>query len=211
MKILSKIIEDYIYHYSEPESNLLKKLSKETQLKTSVSHMLSGNYQGQFLKLISKLIKPKYILEIGTFTGYSTLCLVEGLSENGILITIDKNLHPISQKYFKNSKNQNKICSMNGNALDIIPKLLYKFNLVFIDADKKNYEKYFDLVIQKMSSGGVIISDNVFLSGKVFLNNNMNDKYTLAMQLYNEKLQKDPRIENIILPIRDGLTISRVK
>lgn len=213
MSILSTIMEDYLLHCSEPEPEHLKRLSEETRLKTTTPHMSSGLYQGRVLGLISKLIRPKYILDIGTFTGYSALCLAEGLVDDGLLITIDidKKLQPISQKYFKSFDHRYQIRAMHGNALELIPELSYQFDLVFIDADKRNYARYFDLVIEKMSSGGLIISDNVLWSSKVLERSDSNDKHTLAMQSYNEKLQKDPRIETVMFPIRDGLTLSRIK
>lgn len=205
--------EKYLCYCSEPEPELLKRLSEEIQLKTTAPHMSSGHYQGRVLSLISKLVKPKYILEIGTFAGYSALCLAEGLVDQGLLITIDidKRLRSIIQKYFEYSDYRHQLRPMHGNALELIPSLPYSFDLVFIDADKRNYARYFDLVIKKMSPGGLILSDNVLWSNKVLEQADALDKHTLAMQSYNDKLRKDPRVETTILPIRDGLMLSRVK
>ena len=175
--------------------------------------MLSGAFQGRVLSMISKLIRPKNILEIGTYTGYSALCLAEGIQESGKIITIDKNeeLETLQNTYFQKSGFRNNITQLVGNAIEIIPTLNTKFDLVFIDADKSNYINYFHLVIDKMNSGGVILSDNVLWSGKVVETLDAKDKDTKVLLEYNKLLNTDDRIETVLLPIRDGLTISRVK
>ncbi|AEK23530.1 O-methyltransferase mdmC [Capnocytophaga canimorsus Cc5] len=174
--------------------------------------MLSGHFQGRVLSLISKLIRPKTILEIGTYTGYATLCLAEGLTTEGIIHTIDVNeeLQDLQREFFDRSGKGNQIVQHLGAAADIIPTLDANFDLVFIDADKQNYALYFDLIINKMRSGGIILSDNVLWSGKVVSPIKSNDKQTLAIDLYNKKINNDPRVETVLLPIRDGLTVSRV-
>ncbi len=175
--------------------------------------MLSGHFQGRVLSMISKLIQPKSILEVGTYTGYSALCLAEGLQKKGVLHTIDHNeeLENIQHKYFNASAYKNQIKTYIGEALEIIPKINDKFDLVFIDADKTNYSNYYNLIINKMNKGGVILSDNVLWSGKVTKKPNPKDRDTMALISYNKLLKNDPRIETVLLPIRDGLTISRVK
>ena len=176
--------------------------------------MLSGHYQGRVLSIISKLVNPKYILEIGTYTGYSALCLAEGLSKDGELHTIDVNeeLVDFQRKYFNMSIYGNQIHQHLGNALEIIPKLNKTFDLVFIDADKDNYSKYFELIIDKLNTGGIILSDNVLWSGKVLDTKfKKEDTSTPALIKYNKLLKEDPRVETVVLPIRDGLTISRKK
>jgi predicted O-methyltransferase YrrM len=211
MHFLSEDIEDYITTHSENEPELLKKLTRETHLKVVQPRMISGHYQGRVLSILSKIIRPKNILEIGTYTGYSAICLAEGLVENGTLHTIDINeeLTEFQKKYFNESGFGDQIIQHTGNALNIIPTLDLKFDLVFIDADKPNYVNYFNLIIDKMNKGGVILSDNVLWSGKVVEEVDLNDKSTVTLLEYNKKLKEDPRIETILLPIRDGLTISR--
>jgi caffeoyl-CoA O-methyltransferase len=212
MEFLPKNIEKYVIEHTENEPELLQNLNKETWQKALAPRMLSGHYQGRLLSMISKLLSPKSILEIGTYTGYSALCLAEGLQLKGALHTIDANeeLMGLQKKYFDASKYKNNIIQYIGNAMDIIPTLNEKFDLVFIDADKINYENYFHLIIDKMNPGGVILSDNVLWSGKVAQAPNPKDKDTLALIAYNKLLKKDSRIETVLLPIRDGLTISRV-
>ena len=213
MNFLSKEIDDYIVSSSEDEPELLQQLSKETWQKVLVPRMLSGHYQGRLLSLLSKLIQPKTILEIGTYTGYSALCLAEGLPKQGVLHTIDTNeeLVDFQKKYFDKSPYKNQIKQHLGNALKVIPKLDEKFDLVFIDADKTNYSNYFHLIIDQMNPGGIILSDNVLWSGKVTTKPEVKDHDTIALIAYNQLLKEDPRIETVVLPIRDGLTISRVK
>ena len=213
MSFLTEKIDDYVVNHSQKEPELLQQLNKETWQKVLNPRMLSGGYQGRILSMISKLIKPKAILEIGTYTGYSALCLAEGMPKNGTLFTIDKNeeLEDFAKKYFEKSPFNKQIKQFVGNALDIIPTLNQKFDLVFIDADKENYITYFKMIIDKMNSCGVILSDNVLWSGKVVEKIEPNDKDTKALVAYNEMLNNDDRIETILLPIRDGLSISRVK
>ena len=213
MHFLSEDIENYITLHSEDEPKLLNELTRETHLKVIQPRMISGHYQGRILSMLSKIIQPKNILEIGTYTGYSAICLAEGLAQNGQLHTIDVNeeLYDIQNKYFDKSGFREQIIQHTGNALDIIPSIDLKFDLVFIDADKPNYINYFNLIIDKMNHGGVILSDNVLWSGKVVEKIKENDKATSTLLQYNKKLKEDPRIETVLLPIRDGLTISRVK
>lgn len=213
MHFLPDNIDDYAVMHTQDEPELLKKLNKETWQKVLLPRMLSGAYQGRLLSIVSKLISPKTILEIGTYTGYSALCLAEGLTKEGKLITIDKNeeLEPIVSKYFNLSEYSNQLESRIGNALDIIPTITEKFDLVFIDADKSNYINYFDLIIDKLNPGGIILSDNVLWSGKVVEPTKEKDIDTKVLKEYNKLLKEDPRLETILLPIRDGLTISRKK
>lgn len=213
MNFLSDELDKYVQDHSQIEPALLQQLNKETWQKVLNPRMLSGAYQGRVLSMISKLINPKNILEIGTYTGYSALCLAEGLQKEGELITLDKNeeLEMFCKKYFDASAYQSQIKHIIGNAIDIIPTLNKKFDLVFIDADKSNYCNYFNLIIDKMNPGGVILSDNVLWSGKVVEEVKEKDIDTQALLVYNKLLNTDSRIETILLPIRDGLTISRVK
>lgn len=213
MNFLPEKIDNYVVNCSQKEPEILQQLNKETWQKVLNPRMLSGGYQGRILSMISKLVHPKTILEIGTYTGYSALCLAEGMQKNGTLFTIDKNeeLEDFAKKYFGQSPYELQIRQLIGNALDIIPTLNEKFDLVFIDADKENYPTYFNMIIGKMNSGGVILSDNVLWSGKVVEKIEPNDKDTQSLVAYNELLNNDDRIETILLPIRDGLSISRVK
>lgn len=213
MSFLPENIDKYVVDHSQQEPDILKQLNKETWQKVLNPRMLSGAFQGRVLSMISKLIQPLNILEIGTYTGYSALCLVEGMKKDGTLFTIDKNeeLEDFSKGYFKKSGFENQIKQLAGNALEIIPQIDEKFDLVFIDADKSNYVNYFNLIIDKMNTGGVILSDNVLWSGKVVEKLDPKDVDTKALLEYNKLLNEDDRIETILLPIRDGLTISRVK
>lgn len=213
MHFLSNILEDYIEEHSQSEPELLAELSRETHLKVLQPRMITGHFQGRVLSLLSKIIAPKNILEIGTYTGYSAICLVEGLQKTGELHTIEINeeLHGFQRKYFDRSGFGPQIIQHTGDALDIIPTLNITFDLVFIDAQKVNYDAYFEAVIQKTKPGCVILSDNVLWSGKVVEPVPQSDKATLALKAYNKKLQSDPRVETVVLPIRDGLTLSRVK
>jgi len=213
MHFLPQELDDYIVAHSEDEPELLQQLTRETYQKILQPIMLSGAYQGRILSMISKLAHPKTILEVGTFTGYATLCLAEGLQDSGVIHTIDINeeLVDFQRKYFDASKYGSKIHQHLGNALNIIPTIDITFDLVFIDADKPNYVNYFNLIINKMNSGGIIISDNVLWHGKVLESVNDNDAATKTLLEYNRLLKEDPRIETILLPIRDGLTISRMK
>ena len=213
MDLNSEKLQDYAVEHSQEEPELLQQLNKETWQKIMVPRMLSGHFQGRILSMISKLIQPKTILEIGTYTGYSALCLAEGIKKNGVLHTIDHNeeLVDIQKKYFDKSDYKHNIIQHLGNALEIIPKINENFDLVFIDADKSNYVNYFNALIDKMNPGGVILSDNVLWSGKVVEPVNSKDVDTKTLIEYNELLKNDRRIETILIPIRDGLTISRVK
>ncbi|GAA0873197.1 O-methyltransferase [Gangjinia marincola] len=213
MEFISQQLDEYVVQHSQPEPQLLQELSRETWLKVLQPRMLSGHYQGRLLSLLSKLIAPTTILEIGTYTGYSALCLAEGLSQNGTLHTIDINeeLSHIQEKYFEKSAFAENIIRHTGNALEIIPTLKTSFDLIFIDADKQNYSAYFDLIMDHIHPGSVIISDNVLWSGKVIKKVQPDDQDTQALIDYNKKINTDPRVETVLLPIRDGLTITRVK
>ncbi|MDD7886667.1 O-methyltransferase [Flavivirga sp. 57AJ16] len=211
MHFIPETLEDYVVKHSENEPELLQQLSRETYQKILQPRMLSGHYQGRLLSLISKLINPKNILEIGTYTGYSALCLAEGIQASGVLHTIDINeeLTDFQRKYFNKSNYGNQIFQHTGNALEIIPSLDIAFDLVFIDADKENYPNYFNSVIDKLNPGGIILSDNVLWSGKVLEDLKPDDTATKALIEYNILLKNDDRVETVVLPIRDGLTISR--
>lgn len=213
MHFLPEHIDQYAVDHSENEPELLQQLTRETWQKVLAPRMSSGHYQGRVLSMISKLIHPKNILEIGTFTGYAALCLAEGMQANGSLHTIDINeeLYDIQRKYFDASGYGNQIIQHTGNAVDIIPELTTSFDLVFIDADKSNYETYLELLLPKLTSGAVILSDNVLWSGKVVEKVNPKDIDTKALLQYNKILKEHPKLETVLLPIRDGLTISRVK
>lgn len=213
MNFLSPNISSYADQHTTPESSVLYQLYRETHLKVLVPQMLSGHFQGAVLRLISQLMQPTTILEIGTYTGYSAICLCAGLAEDGVLhtIEIDEELATMQQKYFQKAGVQNKIKTHIGNALDIIPSIKGTFDLVFLDADKVNYPNYYDLVIDRVQSGGVILADNVLWSGKVTRPIAANDADTQALDAYNRLVQNDPRVENILLPIRDGIMIARKK
>jgi len=212
MEFIDKALDDYCTAHTQQEPELLKELSKETWQKVLVPRMLSGHFQGRLLSLLSKLIAPKTILEIGTYTGYSTLCLAEGLAKHGKIHTIDINeeLVDIQQKYFQKSDYTDQIVSHIGHARDIIPTIRSNFDLVFIDADKSNYSLYLDLVIPKLNPKAVVLSDNVLWSGKV-IDENAKDDDTMALKAYNKKLNEHPDFETVLLPVRDGLSISRFK
>ena len=206
-------LNEYLINHSEKEPELLSNLNRETNLKVLQPRMISGTYQGRLLSVISKIINPKKILEIGTFTGYSTLCLAEGLYENGEIHTVDINeeLYDLQRKYFKKSSFNNNITQHLGNALDIIPKLDRDFDLIFLDADKINYPKYLDILIVRLKKGGVLLSDNVLWDGKVLNEISQKDKSTKAIVKYNKLLNSRSDMDSVILPIRDGITISRKK
>ncbi|MBA4277728.1 O-methyltransferase [Flavobacterium sp.] len=212
MHFISQELENYIEQHSEKEPELLAALNKETYQKVLLPRMLSGHFQGRVLSMLSKLIRPVNILEIGTYTGYSALCLCEGMQENGTLHTIDikEELVDFQRKHFDKSPWGNQIVQHLGEAIDIIPTLELKFDLVFIDADKENYINYFELIVPKMNKGGIILSDNVLWSGKVLEPLNPKDVSTKILLEYNLLLKNDPRVETVLLPIRDGLTVSRV-
>lgn len=212
MDFLPKKIDEYVVAHSQSEPPLLLDLQRETWQKVLQPRMLSGHLQGRILSMLSKLIQPSRILEIGTYTGYSALCLAEGLQADGEIHTIDINeeLVAFQRKYFDRSPYGSQIFQHLGNALDIIPTLKNTFDLVFIDADKNNYPKYLELVIPKLKSGSVILSDNVLWSGKVVEKLKEEDDDTKALLQYNKLLNEHPKLETVILPVRDGLTISRV-
>jgi caffeoyl-CoA O-methyltransferase len=209
MNFLDPSLESYVAKHSEQEPKLLKNLARETNLKVIQPRMLSGNYQGRLLALISKLKSPKKILEIGTYTGYSALCLAEGLQQGGCIDTIDLNeeLVDMQSRYFDESGYGSKIIQHIGNAKDVIPNIQGVFDLVFIDADKEQYPLYFDLIINRVNKGGLIIADNVLWSGKVL--GNSNEQATKSLQEFNKKVVEDNRVETVLLPIRDGLTLMR--
>ena len=212
MHFISQELEDYIEQHSEKEPVLLAALSKETYQKILLPRMLSGHFQGRVLSMLSKLIRPVNILEIGTYTGYSALCLCEGMQENGQLHTIDikEELVDFQRKHFDKSAWGHQIVQHLGEGIGIIPTIDLTFDLVFIDADKENYLNYFELIVPKMNKGGIILSDNVLWSGKVVEPLQKNDLSTKVLLEYNKLLANDPRVETVLLPIRDGLTVSRV-
>jgi len=212
MQTIANALLEYTELHSTGESKLLEKLRRETFQKVLHPRMLSGPLQGRLLSLISKLIQPKKILELGTYTGYATLCLSEGLVQDGDIHTIDKNeeLIAIQNKYFKASGRRSNIHQHLGEALSIIPQLEGPFDLVFIDADKENTQAYFDLCMERVPSGGLILTDNVLWSGKVLDSADKDDRDTLALQEFNHKVANDSRVESLMLPLRDGITLSRV-
>ena len=209
MNFLDENLEAYVQQHCEQEPDLLQQLSRETHLKILQPRMLSGAYQGRLLALLSKLISPKQILEIGTYTGYSALCMAEGLNPNGRIDTIDINeeLMDIQRRYFDTAGFGKQITQHLGNAAEIIPSIKGTFDLVFIDADKEQYPRYFDLIVDRVRSGGLIIADNVLWSGKVV--NTAKDEATKALQVFNKKVTEDTRVETVLLPVRDGLTLIR--
>ncbi len=213
MDFIDEKIIDYTEAHTQPEPELLAQLNRETWGKVVMPRMLSGHLQGRILSTFSHMIKPKRILEIGTYTGYSALCLAEGLTEDGKLITIDINeeLEEMISRYITAAKMQDKIICKVGNAMDIIPKLNEQFDLVFIDADKENYSNYFDLVLPMVVSGGFIIADNVLWSGNVLKAETDMDEETQALNSFNKKVSADIRVENVLFPVRDGLMVIRKK
>lgn len=212
MDFLPPAIEQYVQNHSSEEMQVLQELSRETQAKILRPRMLSGHIQGIFLQMISKLIRPERILEIGTYTGYSAICLAQGLNENGLLHTIDVNdeLESIIRKYIDKAGLTNKISLHIGNALSIIPTLKETWDLVFIDADKENYLNYYHLVFNQVKPGRWIIADNVLWSGKV-VDDNEDDIETQAIRQFNEFIHADERVEHLLLPLRDGLMMIRKK
>lgn len=213
MDFLADNLNEYIEKHTQDESNVLKELSRETQAHVLYPRMLSGHLQGQVLKLLSKMIHPMHILEIGTYTGYSAICLAQGLQEHGKLYTIDINeeLQDMVRHFIEKAELTHQVEIMTGNAVEIIPMLKLNFDLVFIDADKENYSRYFDLVFDKVNKGGFIIADNVLWSGNVLKDEKNMDPETLAIHQFNEKVQKDDRVENVLFPVRDGLMVMRKK
>ena len=213
MDVLPEDLQRYLDFHTDEESKLLATIDRDTHLNVMLPRMLSGHFQGRCLSMLSKLIAPKTILEIGTYTGYSALCLAEGLAKGGQLISLDVNeeLEPRIMKHWKQSDFYAQMELKIGDATQIIPELKNdSFDLVFIDADKKNYALYYDLVIDRVPSGGVILADNVLWSGKVY-DPSLQDKDTANMRLFNEKITQDQRVEKIILPIRDGVFMIRKK
>ncbi|SNT06110.1 Predicted O-methyltransferase YrrM [Ekhidna lutea] len=210
MEFLPDDLQKYVEDHSEPESDLLQQINRETHLHVLKPRMLSGHLQGRVLSMLSHMIRPKNILEIGTYTGYAALCMAEGMQADGRLITIDNNdeLALRTKEYFDQSAWADQIDLRVGNALEVIPTLKEKWDLVFIDADKENYANYFDLVINSVNTGGFIIADNVLWSGKVF-DKSKNDKDTEAIRAFNQKTHTDRRVQNVLFPIRDGLMILR--
>ena len=209
MNFISDKLQQYLEDHSMEESDLLKALDRETHQKVLQPRMLSGSHQGRLLALLSKMIGPKKILEVGTYTGYATLCMAEGLTTGGSIDTIDHNeeLADMQRRYFDQSPYGNQITQHLGEAKDILKTLAGPYELVFLDADKENYPHYFDLIIDKLETGGVILSDNVLWSGKVL--EKAIDEATSALQEYNYKINTDVRVETVVLQVRDGLTITR--
>lgn len=209
MNFISDKLQKYIDDHSMEESDLLKALDRETHQKVLQPRMLSGSYQGRLLAILAKMIGPKKILEVGTYTGYATLCMAEGLTTGGSIDTIDHNeeLADMQRRYFDQSPYGSQIVQHLGEAKDILKTLAGPYDLVFLDADKENYPYYFDLIIDKLKTGGILLSDNVLWSGKVLEKGT--DEATSALQEYNHKINTDVRVETVILPIRDGLTITR--
>jgi len=212
MNFIEERVEEYSMQHTTKESELLNKIDRETHLEVLRPRMLSGHFQGRILSMLSKMISPYRILEIGTYTGYSAICLAEGLTEDGKLYTIDINeeLEDRVRQYFLESKYNQQIDLIIGDALNLIPRLNESWDIVFIDADKKNYTKYFNMVVASVKSGGYIIADNVLWSGKVVEKDHL-DEDTLALRVFNDTLSKDPRFEVVLLPVRDGLLIARKK
>jgi predicted O-methyltransferase YrrM len=209
MEFLPEALEHYVEQHTTAENDVLQQLNRETNAKVMMPRMISGHLQGRFLAMMSKMINPKTILEIGTYTGYSGICLAEGLLEGGTLHTIDINeeLEDLVRGYFDKAGITEKVQYHIGNALEIIPTLKGPFDLVFIDADKINYANYFDQVIDKVNIGGYILTDNVLWSGKVL--DTKQDKDTAAIVAFNKKVMEDPRVETVLVPIRDGILIAR--
>ena len=209
MELIQKDLHRYSEAHTSPESDLLKQINRQTHADVLRSQMLSGHLQGRLLAMISHMVQPKIILEIGTYTGYSALCMAEGLRPEGKLITLDINeeLEGRVRGYFSSSPFASRIDYRIGNALDIIPQLTERFDLVFIDADKENYPRYYDLVINRVNLNGFILADNVLRSGKVL--DEKPDKDTRAILEFNQKVHQDERVENVLLPVRDGIMVLR--
>ncbi len=212
MHFLDAKLDKYISEHSQDEPDLLEQLNRETHLKVLHPRMITGHFQGRVLSMLSKIQQPRYILEIGTYTGYSALCLAEGLSAGGELHTIDKNeeLTDIQRKYFSLSPFSGQIVQHSGDALKIIPELDRIFDLVYIDAEKKEYLNYLELILPKTRTGSLILTDNVLWSGKVLEPLQEGDLATAVILKYNRRLKDDKRLETVLLPVRDGLTLSRV-
>lgn len=213
MHFIDQEIETYSETHTSPESDLLKRLNRQTHVKILHPRMLSGHFQGRMLSMISWMVRPKVVLEIGTYTGYSALCFAEGLAEGGKVITMDikAELEPFVREFLDQSEYKDQIDYQLGNARDLIPQLDETYDIVFIDADKPSYSTYYDLTIDRVRPGGWIIADNVLWSGKVAQSNAKVDKDTQHLLDFNAKIQNDDRVENILLPIRDGLMVIRKK
>lgn len=213
MQFLDPALEQYAERFSDPEPEYLRALAEETRQSIDMPQMLSGHLQGRTLALLSKLLQPRLVLDIGTFTGYSALCMAEGLAIDGLLHTIDIKpaLAPIVDRYIRMAGHHERIHQHIAPALEMIPRIEGNFDLVFIDADKHNYGHYFDLVVDRVRPGGLIIADNVLWSAKVLEPRSEQDSETQALVAYAEKVKDDPRVENVLLPLRDGLLVSRRK
>lgn len=213
MEFIADELDQYVCAHSENEPDYLKELNRKTHVEVLQPRMLSGHFQGRVLSMLSHMIQPKRILEIGTYTGYSALCMAEGLTEDGLLITIDVNeeLEEIVSSFIEKSGLSNKIKPMIGDAMELIPTLDEEFDIVFIDADKRNYINYYHLVFDKVKKGGYIIADNVLWSGKVLEAYEKLDKSTQIIMDYNQLIHEDERVQEVLLPIRDGLMIARKK
>lgn len=211
LELIDYELQQYLEKHTSPEPPLLKEISRQTYLKVIRPRMLSGHYQGRLLSMFSKIMSPQHVLEIGTYTAYSAICLAEGLDSQGKIITVDDNeeLVEMIEHHIAEAGLKERIEFINQDALSAIPKLNYIFDLVFIDADKQNYAAYFDLVIDKTRSGGLILIDNVLWSGKVLNQEEFNDKTTTGLADFNQKVQEDNRVENLLLPVRDGLMLIR--
>lgn len=211
MEFLPKALENYVDSHTKPEPEILKKLNRETHAKVLMPQMLSGALQGRFLKMLCTMINPMQVLEIGTFTGYSSICMSEGLQNGGTIHTIDINeeLADIATRYIKEAGAEKRIKTYTGNALEIIPAIKETFDLVFIDADKTNYLNYYNLIFDKLRKGGYIIADNVMWSGKVIQPVAPSDHETKGIIAFNDAVTKDTRVENVMVPIRDGVMIIR--
>ena len=213
MNFIDEKLEDYVVKHTSQESDVLYDLNRQTHINVLQPRMLSGHLQGRVLSMLSHMIQPKRILEIGTYTGYAAICLAEGLQKEGQLITIDKNheLEDMANNYFEKAGYSDQIKMIVDDAIEAIPKLDKNFDLVFIDADKTNYLNYYNLIIEDLPKNSYIIADNVLWSGKVLDEKEMTDPDTKALSVFNEKIQSDSRVENVLFPIRDGLMVIRKK
>lgn len=209
--MIERKIEEYLEKNTTPETSVMKELNRETHIKTFYPNMLSGAIQGKFLEMVSWMIRPQRILEIGTFTAYSAIAMAKGLAENGKVITLEVNqeMETFINKYIEKSGLTDKIELVMGNALEIIPKLKDNFDLVFIDADKEQYVDYYELAFSKLKTGGFILADNVIWNGKVLENDSKSDKETMGIKAFNEHVKNDKRVEQVMLSIRDGLLLVR--
>ena len=211
MDFIDENLLDYVIQNSQKEPKLLTELTRATHLKVLQPRMLSGPLQGRFLSLLSKLLRPKRILEVGTFTGYATLCLAEGLPEDGVIHTLDKNeeLLDFQRSFFDQSPWGKQIFQHCGDAMEVLPRLNGNYDMVFLDADKKNYLNYLELILPQLNKGGLLISDNVLWSGKVLEETNKNDRDTAVLKEFNKVIAEHASLETVLLPLRDGLTLSR--